>query len=64
MTVHTEIKAAAPFNPLGAYEREREHARKIEAQLLRATLLLRMACDADRVINKPAVRAFLEEVGQ
>ena len=64
MNAVSQLVAVEPFNPMAAYEREREHGRKIEGQLTRACLLLRLACDRGQVVDRDAVRAFLRECAQ
>lgn len=45
MNAQTAFVAIEPFNPLAAYEREREHSRAMEERLSRALSLLRMECN-------------------
>jgi hypothetical protein len=51
-----------PFDSYSAYQREREHSRRMEALLARSNTLLRMACvNGGKVQDVEAVRAFLAE---
>lgn len=64
MNAETAFAGIKPFNAFAAYEREREHSRKIEAQLLRAMMLLRLAVDRGKVVDPEAVNTFLRECAQ
>jgi len=58
------VNAPFKFDAFAAYERERDHTRKVEGQLARACLLLRMACDAGKVADTATVRSFIQECGE
>jgi hypothetical protein len=54
-----------PFDSFAAYQREREHSRRMEALLTRSNTLLRMACiNGGKVQDVEAVRAFLRECAE
>lgn len=58
MNAVTPIK---PFDPMAAYQRERQHARLMETRLASACALLRMECDrrAARGEDVSHIREFL-----
>ncbi len=54
-----------PFDSYAAYQREREHARRIEQYLSRAIILLSMECGRHELHGEDAslVRQFIKEAG-
>ena len=68
MTVHAIIEAEfhPGFNAYAAYERERDHSRRIERDLTRALQLLGMECDRreGRGEDVAHIRAFIERASQ
>ena len=63
MNAQTNI---VPFDSYAAYQREREHSRRIEHYLSRALILLAMECGRHELRGEDAsvLRAFIKEAGQ
>lgn len=62
MTVQTKIEVQ-PFNPMAAYQREREHSRRIESTLSKALTLLGLECSRRELQGEDVghIRAFIQE---
>lgn len=55
-----------PFNALAAYERERDHSRRMETYLAKALLLLTMECSRRELRGEDVshIRSFVTEASQ
>lgn len=56
-------KVIAPFNPMAAYQREREYSRKIEATLSNALTLLGVECGRREMRGEDVshIRTFIKD---
>lgn len=61
--IAADMSAVMPFNPLAAYERERDHSRRMETYLSKALLLLSMECSRRELRGEDVahIRAFVAE---
>ena len=66
MNAVSKIEAAKPFDAYGAYLREREHSRRMEATLSRALTLLSMECGRRelRGENVEHIRLFIRDASE
>lgn len=55
-----------PFNAMRAYERERDHSRRMETYLAKALLLLSMECSRRELRGEDVshIRAFVSEASR
>ncbi len=64
--IAADISTLVPFNALKAYERERDHSRRMETYLAKALLLLGMECGRRELRGEDVshIRKFIGEASQ
>ncbi len=64
--IAADVSAFIPFDPLAAYERERDHSRRMETYLAKALLLLSMEASRRELRGEEVghIRSFVREASQ